>query len=248
MDSYGPLSGVYDELTSDINYLDFADFYESMFRNRSKNVKTLLDVGCGTGTLTLVLAKRGYDIVAVDSSEDMLCIAQEKSFEIDGIIQPLFLNQSMTQLDLFGTVNAAVSSLDVVNYLPPEDIPEFFRRLHLFIDPNGILIFDLITPERIRSLDGSISLDEDKNVFCLWRAEYDTEIEALIYTMDIFTRKGSLWERNYEEHIEYAHKIYELTSQLEQAGFINIEVFTEGPQCNLGRIFIIADNTSHEVC
>ena len=234
-------------MTGNIVYQDFADFYESQFKKRSKNVKTLLDVGCGTGTLTLILAKLGYDIVAVDSSEDMLCIAQEKCFDMNDITRPLFLNQSMTQLDLFGTVNAAVSSLDVINYLPPEDIPEFFRRLHLFIEPNGVFVFDIINSEHLRSLDGSISLDEDKNMFCLWRGEHDVEKDALIYSMDIFTRRGSHWERDFEEHIEYAHNTNELISQLEQAGFVNIEVFTEGPQYEQGRIFITADNTSHEV-
>lgn len=242
MVSYGPLAIIYDELTTDINYLEFADFYESKFRERKKSIKTLLDIGCGTGTLTLILAKRGYDIIGADSSEDMLCVAQEKSLELQDIIKPLFLCQSMTELDLHGTVNAAISSLDTVNYLPPEDMSKFFQLLHLFIDPGGLLVFDIISPERLISLDGSISTDEDDNKLCLWRSEYDSGMNALIYYIDIFTRQFSLWHRSFEEHIEYVHKPDNLILQLEQAGFNSIEVISDGPQKELGRIFIIAKN------
>ena len=143
MGAYGPLASVYDKFTSDIDYESFADFYESVFSERQKTVKTLLDVGCGTGTLTAIMAQRGYELVAADASSDMLCIAQEKFSELPDVIPPLFLCQSMTELDLYGTVDAAVSCLDAVNYLPPEDLPEFFRLLNLFVEPGGLFVFDI---------------------------------------------------------------------------------------------------------
>ncbi|MDR1132445.1 MAG: class I SAM-dependent methyltransferase [Oscillospiraceae bacterium] len=245
MKPYGPLAPVYDRFTDDIPYEDFADFYEKIFSAHGKQVKTLLDIGCGTGTLTAALAKRGYELVAADASPDMLSIAREKSAKLAGIIQPLFLCQAMTELDLYGTVDAAVSCLDTVNYLPPEELPELFRRLRLFIEPDGILIFDINSPERLRALDGFTSVDEDENSLCLWRADFDEAAAALCYGIDIFTRRGKFWQRAFEEHIEYCHTPEALSVLLGTAGFTGVEIHTDGPQGALGRLFIIAENTPH---
>lgn len=245
MSAYGPLAPVYDKFTNDICYTDFADYYEKIFKEHRKKIRTLLDVGCGTGSLTVIMAQRGYEMVAADASSDMLCIAQEKFAELSDVIPPLFLCQSMTELDLYGTVDAALSSLDTVNYLPPADIPELFRLLHLFIEPGGILVFDINSPERLKSLDGFTSVDEDENCLCLWRADYNKKKKALDYGMDIFTRKGRFWLRSSEEHIEYSHEPESLLKLLSEAGFTNMEIREDGPQNNLGRVFITAENTAH---
>ena len=245
MSAYGPLAPVYDKFTSDIHYEDFADFYEKIFKEKDRIVKTMLDVACGTGTLTAILAQRGFEMLAADSSSDMLCIAQEKFSELQNIIPPLFLCQSMTELDLYGTVDAAISCLDSVNYLPPSDLPEFFRLLHLFVEPDGLFIFDINSPERLRSLDGFTSVDEDENNLCLWRADFSEEEKALYYGMDLFTRRGRFWQRSFEEHVEYCHEPDKLAALLTSAGFTGIETLTDGPQSELGRIFIVAENTSH---
>lgn len=242
MCAYASLAPLYDDLTTDVHYNEFADFYETVFKARGRQVKTLLDVGCGTGTLTCLMAKRGYEMIAADSSVDMLCVAREKAAELENITQPLFLNQSMTELDLYGTVDAAVSCLDAVNYLPPEDMGEFFELLHLFIEPDGILIFDINTPERLKSLDGYTSVDEDEDKLCLWRADFDEEENALYYGMDIFTRRGRLWQRSFEEHIEYAHDPVGLKAKLEAAGFKNVELCHRGPQHEIDRLFVLAEN------
>ncbi len=242
MSPYSSLAPLYDELTTDVNYAQFADFYEKVFKDRGKQVKNLLDIGCGTGTLSCLMSQRGYEIIAADSSSDMLCIAQEKASEISDIVQPMFLCQSMTELDLYGTVDAAVSCLDAVNYLHPDDISAFFGLLHLFIEPGGIFIFDINTPQRLKSLDGYTSVDEDEDKLCLWRADFDEAENALFYGMDIFTRRGRLWQRSFEEHIEYAHDPKKLKSELEDSGFNNVELCQTGPQHELGRLFIIAEN------
>ncbi len=245
MTPYGPLAPVYDKFTSDIRYEDFADFYEGVFKARGKSVKSLLDVGCGTGTLTAIMAQRGYEMVAADSSSDMLCIAQEKFSALKNVIPPLFLCQSMTELDLYGTVDATVSCLDAVNYLEPSDLPELLRLLHLFIEPGGLFIFDINSPERLKSLDGFTSVDEDENSLCLWRADFDEDENALFYGIDIFTRRGRFWQRSFEEHVEYCHEPQKLVELLLASGFTNTEISISGPQSELGRIFIIAENTSH---
>ena len=144
MSCYRFLAPWYDKLTGDVPYTRFADFYEAEFRRNGGEFKLLLDLCCGTGTLTDVLSRRGYEMIAVDSSVEMLMEAQSKSAGLE--TPPLFLCQDAAALDLYGTVDAAVCSLDGMNYIPPEDLPEVFRRLWLFVRPGGLLIFDIRTP------------------------------------------------------------------------------------------------------
>ena len=239
MSCYRFLAPWYDKLTGDVPYGDFADFYETEFRHIGGEFKLLLDLCCGTGTLTNVLSRRGYEMIAVDSSVEMLMEAQSKSAGLE--TPPLFLCQDAAALDLYGTVDAAVCSLDGMNYIPPEDLPEVFRRLRLFVRPGGLLIFDIRTPDFLRSLDGDIFVDEQEDVLCLWRADFEEARPAIIYGMDIFSleRRG-LWSRESEEHIEYAHTPEKLRALLEAAGFGSVAVRHDCPQGDAGRIFITA--------
>lgn len=245
MNAYASLAPFYDRFTSDVDYPAFAGFYETVFAERGKTVRSLLDIGCGTGTLTTLLAQRGYEMIAADASADMLCVAQEKFSALPDLIPPLFLCQSMTELDLYGTVDAAVSCLDAVNYLPPRDFPELLRRLHLFLEPDGIFIFDINSPQRLRALDGTTSVDEDENSLCLWRADFDRKENALFYGMDLFTRRDRLWQRSCEEHIEYVYEPGTILAALNSAGFVKTEIRSDGPQGELGRLFVISENTPH---
>ncbi len=238
MSCYSFLAPWYDSLTGDVPYGEFADFYEEEFRRQGGEFHLLLDLCCGTGTLTCELARRGYEMIAADSSPDMLMEAQAKASELS--VPPLFLCQEAAGLDLYGTVDAAVCSLDGMNYIPPEQLPEVFHRLHLFVRPDGLLIFDIRTPDFLRSLDGDVFVDEKEDLLCLWRADFDEELSAIIYGMDIFSRRGRLWERDSEEHVEYAHDPRQLRGLLEQAGFHNVALRSDCPQGEQGRLFITA--------
>ncbi len=246
MSAYGPLAQWYDVLTADVPYGEFALFFERVFREKGRReVKTVLDMACGTGTLTCMFAEHGYEMIAVDASGDMLSELREKAEGINGV-KPLIICQPLDELDLYGTVDAAVCSLDGMNYIPREELPEIFRRLHLFVEPDGLLVFDLNTPERLRSLDGELFADEAEGVLCLWRAEFDEDAGCLFYGMDIFSQTESgLWQRDEEEHAEYAHEPEMLRRLIERAGFTDVEILTDGPQSAEGRIFITAQNTPH---
>ena len=246
MDAYMGLARWYDALTGDVPYEQFAAYYEEKFRQRDKEVHTLLDFACGTGTLTCMMAQKGYEMIAVDASGDMLMELMDKVYELEDVIEPLVLCQSATSLDLNDVVDACYCSLDGMNYLHPDELTELLRLLHLFIAPDGLLIFDVNTPERFRSLDGQIFVDESEDVLCLWRADFMEMENALVYGMDLFSRReDGLWERDGEEHIEYAHDLQWLQECLAEAGFVNIEVDENGPQCEHGRVFITAENTPH---
>lgn len=246
MNAYMGLARFYDDLTGDVPYEAFADYYENIFHRRNKQVTTLLDFACGTGTLTCMMAQRGYELIAVDASSDMLMELMDKAYELEDVEPPLILCQDAVSLDLYDVVDACFSSLDGINYIHPEDLVELFRRLHLFIAPDGVLVFDINSPERFRSLDGQVFVDETEDVLCLWRADFDEAENALVYGMDLFTRTDEgLWERDCEEHVEYAHEVSWLVDALKKAGFVNVEVDRAGPQCQQGRVFIIAENTGH---
>lgn len=245
MSSYGALARFYDELTLDVPYGSFADFYGLIFEKYGCEPHTVLDLACGTGTLTCLLASRGYEMIGVDASEEMLSLAQNKSYEGGYGTPPMFLCQSMEELDLYGTVDAAVCSLDGINYLPPESLGPVLDRLRLFVAPEGVVIFDVNTPERLASLDGEVFLDEREDVFCVWRAAFDEGVGALTYGMDIFSREaGALWRRESEEHVEYAHSRDFICGELRAHGFGEISVFgelrDEPPREGEGRVFFAA--------
>ena len=243
MSCYDALAPWYDSLTGDVPYGAIADYYESVFRSDGGTFRLLLDLCCGTGSMTWELAGRGYEMIAADRSVDMLMQAQGKA--IEGAQPPLFLCQSAEELDLYGTVDAAVCCLDGLNYIPPESLAEVFRRLHLFIRPGGLFLFDIRTPAFLRGLDGQVFVDEREDVLCLWRADFDAALGALVYGMDLFTRRGRLWARSEEEHIEYAHEPETLRTLLEGAGFTDIRLSADGPQGGAGRLYIIARRIEH---
>lgn len=246
MISYFSLAPYYDSLTTDVVYDLFANYYEMIFKEKAVEVNTILDLACGTGTLTYILAERGYEMIGVDASEEMLAVAMEKSDYESAPIRPMWLNQTMQELDLYGTVDAAVCSLDGINYVPENELDNIFERLKLFIRPGGLFIFDINTPFKLRNLDNQMFIDENDEVFCLWRTEFDETENACYYGMDIFSKAAgkNLWERNFEEHVEYAHDTTMLIGKLVNVGFKEVcaygELNTEKPKEDEQRIFIVA--------
>lgn len=238
MAAYQSLAKFYDLLTCDVPYDEFAAFYKKLLG--AEKGKTLLDLGCGTGTLSWIFASMGCEMICVDSSADMLAEASSKGENAQAASAPMFICQSAEELDLFGTVSGAFCSLDAVNYMSPEILAAVFSRLHLFIEPGGFFAFDIHSPGHLKQLDGETFVDESEDVLCLWRADFDEEANALFYGMDIFEREGRLWRRSREEHIEYAHDPGQLCSMLEDAGFCGANIITNGVQNEMGRLFITA--------
>ncbi len=240
--AYAALAHYYDALTRDVPYGRFADFYEALFRSGGLEVKTILDLACGTGTLTCLLAARGYDMTGADVSGDMLSVAYDKASDLKN--RPLFLNQPMQALDLYGTVDAVVCSLDGINYVKPDILKEVFSRVLLFLEPGGIFIFDIRPPAFLRAQDGEVYLDETDMVYCVWRARLDKAQNALFYGMDLFAKEGRQWTRYREEHAEYLHEPEELLALLEACGFTDVRLYGDmvlrPPQPNDTRLFISA--------
>ena len=224
MDAYHALAASYDRLTNDVDYEQTVEFYYQILARENCHPRTAVDLACGTGSVALLLARKGVAVIGVDLSEEMLTVASQKAQEQQNA--PIFVCQPLQELRLPRGVDLAVCALDSLDYiLDPADCREAIARVYKVLNPGGIFIFDVNTPEKLRAMDGQVFVDEDEDVFCLWRGEFDESTNICSYGMDLFQRQGKVWHRSFEEHQEYAYSRSQLTDYLRQAGFTNICVY-----------------------
>jgi len=224
MDAYHNLAVSYDRLTNDVDYGATVDFYYEILKREGLSPRSAVDLACGTGSVAVLLAQKELRVTAVDLSEEMLTVARQKAMTLEN--QPLFLCQNLKDLYLPRGVDLAVCALDSLDYITdPADCAEAIRRVYKVLNPGGIFIFDVNTPEKLRAMDGQVFLDEDDDVFCVWRGEFDGVSNICSYGMDLFQRQGESWCRSFEEHQEYAYSIEQLTGFLKDAGFTHIAVY-----------------------
>ncbi len=226
MGAYENLAASYDRLTNDVDYEATVEFYFEILKREGVRPRTAVDLACGTGSVTALLARRGIPVIGVDLSEEMLTAAVQKTQELP--VRPVFIRQDMARVCLPKGVDLAVCALDSLDYLTnPADCAEALRRFYRALNPGGILIFDVNTPEKLRAMDGQVFLDEDEDVYCVWRGSFDKATNICSYGMDLFQREGKLWRRSFEEHQEYAYSRRQLTEYLKDAGFTHIRVYGE---------------------
>lgn len=226
MNSYKNLAVSYDRLTNDVDYEAVVDFYRQILARDGVTPRTAVDLACGTGSVAMLLAQQGLQVTAVDLSEDMLAVASQKACELEN--PPVFICQPLQELRLPRGVDLAVCALDSLDYITdPEDCEKAIRRIYKVLNPGGIFIFDVNTPEKLRAMDGQVFLDEDEDVFCVWRGEFDEKTNICSYGMDLFQREGDCWVRSFEEHQEYAYSRQQLTAYLKNAGFTHIACYAD---------------------
>ena len=227
MNAYHDLAASYDRLTNDVDYKAIVAFYHKILDKEGLHPRSAVDLACGTGSVALLLAQMGYRVIGVDMSEEMLTVAQQRAFEQVGY--PMFIRQRLQDLFLPKGVDMAVCALDGLDYiLDPADCKEAIRRVYKTLNPGGIFIFDVNTPEKLRAMDGQVFLDEDDDVYCVWRGDFDGQTNICSYGMDLFQRHGDVWQRSFEEHQEYAYTAEQLTGYLRSAGFTRIRVYADG--------------------
>lgn len=225
MSSYEALAASYDGLMADASYCRRAAFLDRLLKKSAIPVHSVLDLACGTGTISCLLAQQGYQVIATDGSEEMLTQAMGKAMAL-GEGMPLFLQQDMTRLRLAEPVDAAVSTLDSLNYLTREkDVRETFYRVWRWLRPGGQFIFDVNTPYKLQRMDGQIYMDETEETCCVWRTFFSQRTQVCTYQVDLFQlRPDGAWERTFEEHRERAWSRAQLCAWLEEAGFEKITV------------------------
>ena len=243
MGAYEALAASYDRLTNDVDYEATVEFYQQILDREGLKPRTAVDLACGTGSVTAILARKGLEVLGVDLSEEMLTQAVQKVQDMEH--PPRFICQPLQELQLARGVDLAVCALDSLDYiLNPTDCAQAIRRAYKALNPGGIFIFDVNTPEKLRAMDGQVFLDEDEDVYCVWRGEFDEKTNICSYGMDLFQRQGRVWQRSFEEHQEYAYSQQQLTGYLKEAGFTHIQVYAdrilEAPRPGEQRIYFKA--------
>lgn len=225
MSGYASLAAVYDRLIG-LDYGERAEYLLSLFSLHHAPCGTLLDLACGTGSLTLELIRRGSDVIGVDGSEEMLALAAEKASAAG--VSPLLLCQDMRQLDLYGTVEGAVCTLDGLNHLcRTAEIREVLHRLSLFIQPGGLFIFDVNTPYKHRQVLGDNAfVYEGEDFLCTWRNRLNERTCEVRMWLDIFFEEADgRYQRLEDEILERAYSLATWQSMLREADFTPLAVY-----------------------
>jgi len=222
--SYGVFSRYYDALTENVDYPAKARYIRNLLNKHKPGCSLVVDLACGTGNLSLELASMGYDMIAVDGSPDMLMTATSK--EHNGV---MFLCQQLDELDLYGTVDAMVCTLDSVNHITDSAVlQEAFRRVSLFLEQDGVFIFDANTPYKHRFVLGEnvyvYDLDE---VYCVWQNR-PLENDGIEISLDFFeSDEDGAYFRSSESFTERAYSREELEQMLDMAGMIIVEEYDD---------------------
>lgn len=242
MESYTVLAQFYDLLTTDVPYINWADYLERHFKRQKAPVRTVAELGCGTGTLASILAARGYQVTALDLSPDMLSVAAEKCEGLDVRL----VCQDMSRLRLPEQVDAVICCLDSLNYVTrPTQVQRTFAQVFAALKPGGLFLFDVKTPLALEQADGQVYIDENDEVYCVWRGEYDKRRRICSYGIDLFAlQPDGSWLRDGEYHEEYAYTMDELANWLTNAGFRSVKQFgnlrMSAPKNDEERVFFTA--------
>lgn len=242
---YGSFAQVYDMFMDNIDYPQWEKYLKGLLCTFGVEDGLVLELGCGTGSMTELLAADGYDMIGVDNSEDMLEIAQEKKSASGKDI--LYLLQDMREFELYGTVRAVVSVCDSMNYiLKEEELLEVFRLVNNYLDPGGVFIFDMNTRYKYEQIqDETIAENREEGSF-IWDNYFDDESGINEYELAIFIPEGDdgLYRKYEEVHYQRAYETETVRRLLEQAG-LSVEAvydaFTQNaPTPESERVYFVA--------
>lgn len=249
---YSSIASVYDNINSDIDYSAWGDFIENCFlKFMPFKPEIVLDLACGTGSMTFELNARGYDMIGADISNDMLSEAYTKANE-EGINNILFTNQDMCCFELYGTVGAVCCCLDSINYLTNiEKLMECFSCVHNYLDPNGLFIFDVNTPYKFESIYGTnhyifeTENSDGRSSYCGWQNEYNRNTKLCNFYLSVFTEESDgKFSRTDEIQTERCYSQEELSQALQKCGFNVIGFYGDYnfslPSINCERWYVIA--------
>lgn len=241
--SYSSFAGVYDALTINVDYKKRAEYIASILKDFNITDGLLLDLACGTGSLSVEFSKMGYEVIATDASPEMLMEAQEKAYDQEQSI--MFLCQRMEETDLYGTVRAIVCALDSINHLESvEQLKQTFCVLKNFIDDGGIMIFDVNTIYKHQFVLGNNTfIYDEKNVYCVWQNRLLKDNRTVNINLDFFVKDGDVYQRFNENFCETAFSDDEITASAEENGFKVIKRYRDlscgGPKDDTERVYYV---------
>ena len=243
MDAYAGFAEVYDLFMDNVPYEEWKEHICELLAEYGIKEGLLLDLGCGTGTMTRLLAKEGFDMIGVDVSPEMLEIARDKEPENSSV---LYLCQDMRSFELYGTVGAVVSVCDAMNYLlTEEDLIQVIRLVNNYLDPDGIFLFDLNTVYKYEELlgDATIAENREEGSF-IWENDYDRNTHLNEYDMTFFIKEKELYRKYEEVHVQRAYSLAEIEKAI-AAGGMKLEKILDAqtlqaPVRGTERVYVIA--------
>ncbi|HKL79484.1 MAG TPA: class I SAM-dependent methyltransferase [Mobilitalea sp.] len=241
---------VYDILMDHIPYEDWAVYIGKLLNKSNINSGIVLELGCGTGIMTRRLAKKGFDMIGIDTSEEMLSIARElKGAGNDDI---LYLCQDMREFELYGTVSAVICVCDSMNYmLEEEDLLKVFRLVNNYLDPGGLLIFDMDTPYAFEEVmgDTTFAMNREEGSFIWENTFYPEEMINEVNLTLFIPQEEGLFQKVEETHVRKAYTIEKIKQLIEKAGMEWVAVYDElseeEPQADSERVYILAREKYH---
>lgn len=221
MSGYSVFARYYDELTANIDYVRRGEYFHEIIKKfKATKENILLDLACGTGSISEVMARLGYDVIGVDNSDEMLGMAIEKKFESGLNIQ--YLCQDMRKLDMFGTVDVIICALDSINHLANlNDVRKVFEGAAFFCEMNGLFIFDVNTLYKHRKILANNTFTyETDNVYCIWENTLNAKTDEVRMNLEFFEREeNGLYSRSSESFSEKAYSEEAIEKLLEESGF-----------------------------
>lgn len=251
MESYTGFAEFYDLFMDNIPYEEWGHYLTGLLNEYGIKDGIVLDIGCGTGNITELLASSGYDMIGIDNSEDMLAEAMDKRYDSGHDI--LYLCQDMRELDLYGTVAAAVSICDSLNYILEYDqLVHVFKLVNNYLDPGGVFIFDLNTIHKYEMMGDTVIAENREEGSFIWENSYFEETHLNQYDLTIFAKDGDGRYTKFEEtHVQRGYTLDEIKSALNDAGMIFLDsygAFTKNPVSdNDERIYVIAGEKGKKI-
>ncbi len=229
MSDYGDFARFYNKFTLNVDYPARARYFDTVIQKYNPGAELLLDLACGTGTLSFEMEPFGYDIIAVDNSYEMLSVAMENKMELQSNVQ--FLCQEMCDLDLFGTIDATVCALDSINHVTDEEeVKDIFKKVSLFSNKGAVFVFDVNTVYKHQEILGNnCFIYENKDTFCAWQNSLDKDGVTVDISLDFFDKSenSGLYSRYSSDFSERAYEIDDLKAWLTESGFAVKAVFDE---------------------
>ena len=244
LEIYTNFAYIYDKLMYDVDYKKRADYIEGIFDANGIKPSLILDLGCGTGNFCIEMAMKGYDMIGVDKSYDMLSCAKEKSLKNGCDI--LYVNQDITDFELYGTVDAIICLTDTVNYLTHKrDVKKLFKLVKNYLNPGGLFIFDINSEFKLEKVLGdNVFYEVNEEISYIWQNSYDKARKICEFDLTFFVKNDQgKYERYDETHYERAFSVSDMEQMIKNENMVLLDKYNDltyiKPTKNSQRIFFV---------
>lgn len=242
---YGDFASYYDRLMRDVDYSQWADYIVRIFGRFGHEPKLIADLGCGTGSFCVEMDRRGYEMIGIDASAEMLSCARQKALDAGSEI--LFLNQDIADFELYGTVDAITCLMDSLNYITyKNDLKRLIKWVHNYLNPNGLFVFDINSPYKFENiLASNVFYETAEDVSYIWQNSYDRQSGICRFDLTFFVKDGELYRRFDEVHYERNYAVGDLSEMLGNAGMKVLGIYEafgyKKPALKSERIFFVCE-------